>query len=134
MAKEGLQEKIATYRFLESRMQALSDQRNVAANRINEINSTISSLGEIENNKGEILFPVGSSAFVPGKIVERNKIIVEIGANIAIEKNFEDAKKALEKNRAEIEKISKEIENEMRETSKIMENLAPEIENMAEHR
>ena len=132
MAKEGLQEKIATYRFLESRMDALSNQRDVATGKINEINSTIGSIGELEKTKGEVLFPVGSSAFIPGKISEQSKVIVEIGANIAIEKNFEDAKKALEKNREEIEKIEKEIENEMRETSKVMETLAPEIESMAQ--
>ena len=132
MAKNDLNEKLATFRFLESRLQNISNQREVAIGRIAEINSTIQSLDEIEKSGGDVLFPIGSSAYTFAKITEKNKVIVDIGANVGVEKDFSEAKKTLEKNKVELEKIVKEIEKAINETSHMMEELAPEIESETE--
>lgn len=131
MPKDDLQEKIMTFRFLESRLENLSRQREGVMNRISEVDSTLASLNEIEKVDGDSLFPVGSSAFVFGKITDKKKMIVEIGSGIALEKDFEDGKKTLEKNKTELENVLKEIEKEISNTSSMLEQLAPEIESMS---
>ena len=132
MAKDILQQKMVTFRLLESRLQNLSNQREAIFGRLSEINSTIASINEIQKTGGEALFPIGSSAFVLGKITDTKKLIVEIGAGVALEKDFEEGKKTLEKNKTELENLTKEIDKEMTQTSGMMELLAPEIESLAE--
>lgn len=132
MAKDGLQEKVGTFRMLESRLQNLAGQKQAVINKLSEINSTLGSISEIEKVGDEALFPIGSSAFVFGKIVDKKKIIVEVGSGVMVEKNFDEGKKTLEKNKSELENVIKEIEKEITQTSGIMEHLAPEIEAMME--
>jgi prefoldin alpha subunit len=93
MEKEReLQEKILAYRIFESRLNALLKQRDLIVNKIVEINSTLESIDEIEKSD-EALFSIGSEAYAKGKIVDKEKVIIEIGANIAIEKRHEGSKR-----------------------------------------
>src|SRR5437870_2303651 len=110
MAQDNeFREKLLTYRYLEARLESLGAQKNIILNKITEIIATLSSIEELVRNDN-ILFPIGSEAFIPGKVIEKNKVIVEIGANIALEKNIEQAKTILDKRKKELEKTNIEME------------------------
>ncbi|MEM5805440.1 MAG: prefoldin subunit alpha [Candidatus Aenigmatarchaeota archaeon] len=126
--EKELRQKLIAYRVLEARLQGLIKQRELIANKILEINSTLESIKEIEKNHKYILFPLGSEAYVFGELKEKNKLLVEIGANVALEKNFEEGKNILEKRKAELEKALQEIQKELIVINASMENLAEEIE------
>lgn len=97
MSEKELQEKVMVYRIVESRIDALMRQRDLFLNKILELQNTIASVDEIAKSKEEILFPIGSEAYSFGKVVDKDKIIVEIGAGVALEKNFEEAKEIIRK-------------------------------------
>jgi prefoldin alpha subunit len=131
MEKEReLQEKILAYRIFESRLNALLKQRDLIVNKIVEINSTLESIDEIEKSD-EALFSIGSEAYVKGKIVDKEKVIIEIGANIAIEKNMKEAKETLEKRKREMEKSLAQIQEEAMKISSGLESLADEIRELS---
>ena len=54
--EKELQEKMLIYRTLESRLEALTRQRDLVSSKIVEIISTISSIDEISKNQKDILF------------------------------------------------------------------------------
>lgn len=132
MSEKELQEKIMVYRIVESRLDALIRQRDLFLNKIVELQNTIASIDEIAKSKGEILFPIGSEAYSFGKIVDKDKIIVEIGAGVALEKNFDEAKEIIQKRRADIELAVKEIQEDAQKLSELLSSLQFEIQHLAE--
>jgi prefoldin alpha subunit len=128
--EKELQEKILAYRIFESRLNALLRQRDLIVNKIVEINSTLESVDEIEKSD-EALFSIGSEAYAKGKITDKEKIIIEIGANIALEKNMKEAKETLEKRREELEKSLAQIQEEATRISSGLESLADEIRELS---
>ena len=125
-----LQEKILTYRILQSRLDGLLKDRDLVANKIVELQTTITSIDEAKKSDGETLFPLGPEAYVSGKITNKEKVIVEIGANIALEKSFEEGKETLGKKKAELEKNLEDVQNEISEISSAIQELTPEIQAM----
>lgn len=127
--QEELQEKVIAYRILEIRLNSLLKQRDLIASKILELQSTLASVDEIEKSK-EVLFPIGSEAYTFGKITEKNKLIVEIGAGIALEKNIEESKEFLNKRKSELENILAKTEKNILEVSAVMAKLGEEIQKL----
>lgn len=125
--EKELQEKMFVYRTLESRLEALTRQRDLVSNKIVEIMSTISSIDEIGKNQENILFKLGGEAFTYGNIADKNKILVEIGAGIILEKPIEDGKEILTRREQEMENALKEVQNNISQISNAMNQLGPEI-------
>ena len=129
MAEEGnMQEKVAAFRMLESRLKGLGQQREMLASKIMEIQSTIASVDEVVKSKGDILFHVGSAAYVHGGVKDGNSIVVEIGANIALEKGVDEAKATLEARLKEMEDVFASIQTEISKVSSIMDEIQSNLE------
>lgn len=131
--EKELQEKVMIYRIIESRLDALVKQRDLFFNKIVELQNTLASIDEIAKSKEEILFPIGGEAYSFGKVVDRDKIIVEIGAGIALEKNFIEAKETILKRRTDIETAVKEISQEIENYSNSLSILEPEIRSLSQN-
>jgi prefoldin alpha subunit len=126
--EKELQEKLLAYRIIESRLDNFMGQRDAMMNRILEIETTLSSLKEM--GKENITFSLGSGAHAFGKIENRDKIIVEIGAGIAVEKTAKEAEEILSKRKDEMENALKELQRGIMQLSTGLENLAPEIQDL----
>jgi prefoldin alpha subunit len=130
--QKELQEKILTYRILEARLDSLLKQRDMLASKLVEIQNTLASVDEIEKSKEEILFPIGAEAYTFGKVVDKEKMIVEIGANVALEKTVEEGKQILSKRKTEMENALNSMQKGVMEISAAMEQLGPEIQELTE--
>jgi prefoldin alpha subunit len=128
-----LQEMILTYRILESRLDSLLKQRDILTSKFVEAQSTIQSIDEMGKGENGILFPIGSETYVVGDVKDRGKIVVEIGANIALEKTPGEAKLMLEKRKAEIEGALNTVQSNIIEISNRMEKLEPEIRELSKN-
>lgn len=128
---EELQEKLLAYRSLESRLNSLANQQNMFASKIMEIQSTIESINEIKkqekeanrNSAKDILFPLGSAAHVRGSVADKDKIIVEVGAGVALEKTADEAKEILEKRKKEIEDAMTVLQKDLQSISATMQEI-----------
>jgi prefoldin alpha subunit len=132
MSEKELQEKIMVYRIVESRIDALIRQRDLFLNKLVELQNTVASIDEIAKSNEEILFPIGSEAYSFGKVADKNKIIVEIGAGVALEKNFEEAKEIIQKRKADIETAVRAIQEDVQKLSQSLSSLEMEIQSLAE--
>ncbi|KAL7528395.1 hypothetical protein ACHAXR_002423 [Thalassiosira sp. AJA248-18] len=85
----------------ESRLEQLTTQYHQLRAVSARLSTARSSLGEIPvNGTGEgreIMIPLTESLYAPGKIVDPNKVLVELGAGFFVEKSAKDAIKVLER-------------------------------------
>jgi prefoldin alpha subunit len=125
-----LQKKILAYRILYSRLEGLVQQRELIAQKILEIQTTIASINEVSKGKN-VLFSLGSEAHIYGSINEKKKLIVEIGAGIALEKDMKEAKNILEERIKDLGNILKKIDKSIKEVSDAINQLIPEIQTTA---
>ncbi len=124
---EEKEKKVLEYLVLKSRLEVLAKQRDILSSQLMEVMRTIDSinnLGEKEN-----YLPLGSRVFVKSD-VEKNKFLVVVGANVALEKNKEDALAFLLLRRAELESALANVSKEMMQIVQRMEVLATEIQKL----
>jgi prefoldin alpha subunit len=127
MIERELEEKIAVYRLLESRLEALLKQRDSIASRMMEMRSVVESIDEIEKTEN-IIFPMGSDVYAFGKIADKKKVMVAVGAGIIMEKSITEAKEILKKRNEEIENMLKEVQENVEKLTATLEQLGPEIQ------
>jgi len=126
--QKEIQKKLIRYQILESRANALLKKRETLITRMLEIESTLNSIDEIKKTNVEsILLPIGSSVHVKGELKKTDKMIVELGANTAIESTTEKTKEILEKRRKILENGLISLENELISLSNEIMKLQPEI-------
>ena len=130
--QKELQQKVLAYRILESRIDSLLKQREFLANKLVEMQTTLESIDEIEKSKENILFPLGSAAYTFGRIVDKDKIIVEVGAGVALEKNFTEARGILNERKNDIENALTTLQRNIQEVSESLQSLEPQIQDMIE--
>src|SRR3990172_2410421 len=128
--QKELQEKVLAYRILEGRMEGLLKQREMLAGKIVEMHITLDTIDEIEKSKEDILFPIGGEAYTFGKVVDKDRLIVEVGAGVALEKNLAEARDILGGRKEEMENALTTIQRNMQEISDSMQFLEPQIQQM----
>jgi len=129
--EKELQEKILVFRLLESRFENMVKQRDVLASKIVELQTTLNTIDEMKTGD-DVLFSLGSSAYAKGKLSDKNKIIVEVGAGVVLEKGLDEAKQILSSRANEIQRVLMKIQREITEISSELERLEPEIQQIAD--
>jgi len=109
----------------EARLQALNNRLGAfreASVRLNQSVTAVSDLGgggstaeSVQKNEGkEVMVPLTESVYVPGKIRESNKLLVEIGTGYFLEKSRQDTLGFLERKQklveANAENVSKALQ------------------------
>lgn len=77
----------------------------VAKNKFTECIDDIKSISNTENEDQKLLIPASASLYIPGKIKDNKKFMVDIGTGYYVEK---DAKDAIDFYQKKIEKLNKE--------------------------
>ena len=96
----------------------LEETVNEIQNRINMTNSAITELrvssltleGLEKEKKGSQLFvPIGGGSYVKAKLVTAKKVVVGIGADVAVERTLKETKEELKARIAELEKTKEAL-------------------------
>ncbi|MBT8171367.1 prefoldin subunit alpha [Candidatus Bathyarchaeota archaeon] len=112
----------------------LEETVNELKSRINMMNSVVAELkvsnltlqGLEKEKKGAQLFvPVGGGSYVKAKLETTKKVVVGIGADVAVEKSLKNAKGELELRLAELEKTREALGQQFNQVlGRIQENRA----------
>ncbi|KAL7550013.1 hypothetical protein ACHAWF_013266 [Thalassiosira exigua] len=84
----------------EARLEQLTaqyQQLRAASARLSGARTALSSLPVNGGEGREIMIPLTESLYAPGKIVEPNRVLVELGAGFFVEKGAKDAARVLER-------------------------------------
>ena len=126
MSTEEQKKKIIEHQLLQSRLEGLDKQRQLIANKILEINESVKAIEEVKLDD-QIIFPLGSNTYATGKLTS-DKVLVEIGADVVLEKSKEEAKSILINRKVELEQALKEIEKDMVSTAEQLQKLEKELQ------
>jgi prefoldin alpha subunit len=94
-----LQQKYMEYQMLEQQSKQLSDQLQKIAEQLYEIEFIRQSLEDYNkvNEGAEMLSPISSGIFVKAKTFETDSFYVNVGSNVVVKKNLEQAKELMKR-------------------------------------
>lgn len=121
MSEEQAQQLMYQMQALENYYSELAKKESSIISVIRETSLAIDSLkGIVKNSDTETLVPVGLGTYVKAKIISDEKIVLNVGAGVAIEKTRNDAQNFLE---SKIKEMQVALQKTSSEKQHIMANL-----------
>jgi len=108
---EEMQQKYMEYQMLDQRIKQMQEQMEVIENQKMEALATLQSMDDFSNLKegDEILVPINNGIFAKAKFIKEDKVRVNVGGQLVVDKSIEETKKLIEKQSDELNKISDKI-------------------------
>jgi len=104
MSEEQAQQLMQQMQMLETYFSDLSQREGTFLGVLREATAAIESMKSLSQKpESETLVPIGIGTYVPTKISSNSKIVLSIGAEVAVEKDFPSAINYLEAHIKEIE-------------------------------
>ena len=131
MSEEQAQQLLYQMQMMEGYLSELSQKETTIVSVIREASSAIQSLKTIDNKTdNETLTRVGLGTFIKTKVVPNEKLILNIGAGIAIEKDKDSAINFLELRLKEMQVALQETSNQKQQISASLEQGKQQMEQM----
>ena len=131
MSEEQAQQLLYQMQMMEGYLSELSQKETTIVSIIREASSAIQSLQIIDNKTdNETLEPVGLGTFVKTKTIPNEKLILNIGAGIAVEKDKDSAINFLELRLKEMQVVLQETSNQKQQISASLEQGKQQMEQM----
>ena len=131
MSEEQAQQLLYQMQMMEGYLSELSQKEATIVSVIREASSAIQSLKTIDTKTdNETLVPVGLGTFIKTKVVPNEKLILNIGAGIAIEKDKDSAINFLELRLKEMQVALQETSNQKQQISANLEQGKQQMEQM----
>jgi prefoldin alpha subunit len=106
---------------IEKRLMELESQRV-------ELEFVKQSLEDVRGSKEEeLLVPIGSGTFLRGRLTDDEKVLVNVGANVVIEKTIEEARETLQNQIEQVERAEKNLRMDLERFLKRMREIRPEL-------
>ncbi len=122
-SEEELRRLSVEMRYLEQTAEALQQRISMVNAAITDLSYASATLDGIEKEKenAEMLVPIGGSSYVKAKLVDSDKILINMGSGVSVEKNLAEAKVTLKERLDELEKTMTSAQQQF---SQIAERLA----------
>jgi prefoldin alpha subunit len=122
--EEALRRLAVELQILEGTADALQQRINLVSAALTELSVANATLEGLEEEKhGSSLFvPIGGGSYVKANLETADKVVVGIGAGVAVERTVKEAKENVENRVAELDKTRSSLLNQLRQAvSKIQE-------------
>ena len=104
MSDEQAEQLMQQMQMLETYFSDLSQREGTFLSVLREATAAIESIRSLSKNpESETLVPIGMGTYIPSKISSSDKIVLNVGAGVAVEKDFASAINYLEARIKEIE-------------------------------
>ena len=131
MSEEQAQQLLYQMQMLEGHLSELTQREGTIMSIIREASSAIQSLKTIDTKTdNETLVPVGLGTFIKTKVVPNEKLILNVGAGIAVEKDKDSAINFLELRLKEMQVALQETSNQKQQISASLEQGKQQMEQM----
>ena len=114
-------------RYLEETINELQSRINMINGAITELRVSSMTLEGLEKEKknSQLFVPIGGGSYVKAKLETSEKVVVGIGADVAVERTLKEAKVELEARIAELEKTRETLGQQFNQVvERIQENRA----------
>jgi prefoldin alpha subunit len=123
-----------TFRRLAVELRILEGTADTIQSRANMVNGALTELVvasmtleglEKEKTDAPLFVPIGGGSYIEAKLGSEDKVVVSIGAGVAVERTLKEAKDTVSSRIAELEKTRNTLEQQLRQViDKIQENRA----------
>ncbi len=119
------------HRLYQSQMQELQRQANSVQNAAMEVSATAAGIKALAQVGGSgTLMGLGSGAFTSVTVRDSQKVLVEVGAGVFVEKTAEEAVQTMEERKRKIEEALQKIGASMEAVSRRLEALEEKAESL----
>lgn len=117
------------HREFQRRAESIQQQINMVTLSTQDCQRAIDTLEDLEKENSEIstMVPIGSGSYVYAKLDNLDKIIVNIGAGISIEKPVTEAKEFLQKRKNELDNILEKMHSTLAQIAQTMQTIEAQI-------
>ena len=109
------------FRKLNVELRLLEQTAEALQSRANMINSALADLAyaqmtleglEREDEKSELLVPIGGTSYVRAKLDNPDRVIVGMGAGVSVEKTRQEAKEIIKKRQQDLDKARTSVQQQ----------------------
>jgi len=133
MSEDPLRSLVVELQYLEGTAQAIQQRIGLIDATITEMqvaNSTIEGLRD-ESVGTDVLMPVGGGSYIRAKIADNEKLIVDIGADVAIEKTLAEALESYNTRVSALQKARSALEQQIAKVVARIEQGREELQKLA---
>lgn len=103
-----MQELGTRMKFLEEQMQKLEQQLQELAN----VKETVEEISNVEAGK-DLLIPLGAGVFIRAKVKETDKVVMNVGSSVVVEKDIRDASQLVSNQLIALEEVKEKMTAEL---------------------
>jgi prefoldin alpha subunit len=105
--EEEMQKKYLEYKLLDEKIKQIREQSEMVEHQIMEIMSTLESLKEFSEVKdsSEVLVPLNNGIFARARIKKEDKVLVNVGSSIVVDKSIEETRQIIRKQKEEMQEV-----------------------------
>ncbi len=121
-AEQQLNQLVSEIRLLEQYYNEIAQKIQNTSAGYSDMRSAIQSIdGLAQNANGDFLIPIGGGLLLPASNLDSKKLILSVGAGVAIEKDLDSAKTFLQAREKEYEIALNSLEQQRREVGSRLE-------------
>jgi prefoldin alpha subunit len=113
---EQMQELGTRMKFLEEQMQKLEQQLQELAN----VKETVEEISNVEAGK-DLLIPLGAGVFIRAKVKETDKVVMNVGSAVVVEKDIKDASQLVSHQLESLEEVREKMTAELANIKQTMQ-------------
>lgn len=127
--EQELQIKVVQLKYLEDYFQDLLARENLLVSSYNDIENAEETVNELSKRKGfETLVYIGGGMYIAGSINATDKVLVNVGANVILEKKLNEALAFIQGKKEEIKRILNDINQQKQQTALAIQRLREDVE------
>ncbi len=123
--EEEIRRLLAAYQQYEAQAQAIVRELGLVQMTVQGLDSAVKAVEAMETAQEgqDILMPIGSGSFAYAKLASKERVLLNVGAGITIEKTTAEAKEALTTRKAEVTAGSKKLSDALAKIDQEMQKI-----------
>ena len=124
-SEEEIRRLLAAYEQYQAQADGIMQQLNLTQMTAAGLERALNAVEALDTAKEgqEILVPIGSGSFVYGSLASKEKVVLNVGAGVSIEKTAAEAKEILTTRRAEVLEGSRKLSEVLAKIDKEMQKI-----------
>ena len=117
------------HREYQRRAEALQQQISMVSLSAQDCQRAIATIEELEKERAgaQTMVPIGSGSFVYANLDMIDKVVVNVGAGISIEKSVPEAKEILQRRKSELDKILEKMNTTLGQLAQGMQSIEAQV-------
>ncbi|MBU0460503.1 MAG: prefoldin subunit alpha [Nanoarchaeota archaeon] len=128
--EEQMKEKYMQFQMIQQQLEQINQHLEMLNQQAAEIEISINAVKELGKTAidNEILAPLANGIFIKAKLLDNQKLVVNVGSDTTVEKSVSEVVELLEEQQIEINKRMVETDSVMKEMSEQAMKLYQEVE------